>query len=263
MSDASIFKEAITELNAARERTGIDKNGKKYSMVKDRVEVFRKTFGDKYGIDTSVDYQSGFNNGSVIVAVSKITTREGTVMASGHAMIFVGYDEVASTSPIEAVETSAIGRALACFGLHGGEYASGNEMENVEFKRQVVNHRPNGPVDQAPEYSPEDINYAGEQPPADYQQPDEQTPPPPPPPPKVSTVKLGYMPALDGDLAEECNKVADAVVHLQSKEGLASYWASLKDFRAALRSDEDLFASLKAAFSVASKLIEQRNKNVQ
>lgn len=154
MSDAARFKEAIDKLNKVREDTGLDRNGKKYSMVKDRVEQFRIVFGSEFGIDTNVDYHHMLTN-NLVVCCAKIVDRNGQILASGHAMEFYGSNEITRTSVIEAVETNAIGRALAAFGFHGGEYASGNEMEKVrerpavhgagmEAKSSVINGADNG-----------------------------------------------------------------------------------------------------------------------
>src|SRR6478609_7020373 len=125
MSDEARFQKAIQQLNEVREQKGVDYNGKLYSTVKDRVEEFRKLFGSEFGIDTTVDYRQGFGNGSVVVANAKIVDKTtGTILASGHAMNHFGSDSVNTTSIVEVTETNAIGRALATFGLHGGEFAS-------------------------------------------------------------------------------------------------------------------------------------------
>ena len=146
MSDEAKFKQAIDALNKAREEKGISFNGKLYSQVKDRVEVFRMTFGSEYGIETKLDYREGFERNAVIVAYATVIDGQGIIKASGHAMTFVGMDEVATSSPIEAVETSAIGRALATFGLHGGEFASGQEMNVVQAKGAAAEVKMTGDV---------------------------------------------------------------------------------------------------------------------
>jgi hypothetical protein len=53
---------------------------------------------------------------------------------------------VNQTSAIENAETSAIGRALAALGLHGGEYASANEIDIAEAKREHLKVVPKEPV---------------------------------------------------------------------------------------------------------------------
>ena len=135
MSDVR-FTAAIKAMNDAREANGIDLNGKKYSMVKDRVEVLRQQFGMEVGIDTDV---SPLHGSDIWVAKAKlIHNPSGTILGSGHAMAFYGSDEINTTSVVEAVETAAIGRALASFGLHGGEYASGQEMQAIPMKKQAA-----------------------------------------------------------------------------------------------------------------------------
>lgn len=135
MSDVR-FAAAIAAMNEAREKSGVDINGKKYSQVRDRVEVLRKQFGMEVGIDTDV-FAAG--DGVYIGKAKIIHTSTGNILGSGHAMAFYGTDEINTTSIVEAVETSAIGRALASFGLHGGEYASGQEMEALPQKQAAVN----------------------------------------------------------------------------------------------------------------------------
>lgn len=145
MSDAR-FKTAIEEMNRRREESGIDMNGKKYSKVSDRVEVFRQQFGGEFGINTEIDYRTGdtgeaafSRRGGIVICKAMIThIATGSIAGSGHAMAFYQSDEVNTGSIVEAVETAAIGRALASFGLAGGEYASGNEMAALTAKQQAA-----------------------------------------------------------------------------------------------------------------------------
>ena len=122
--------EIATEQNR---KYGLDYDGRKYLPVKERLTIFRETFGLEYGIDTNVYINEGF-----VMACAKITTIEGVVIASGNAAV----DMSRMDAPIESCETFAIGRALACLGLHGGEYASSQEMERVKplDKKTVVAH---------------------------------------------------------------------------------------------------------------------------
>lgn len=224
MSDESKFKEVISILNKRREATGLDKGGKKYSMVKDRVEVFRETFGSEYGIVTDVDYSMGFEFGSIIVGKAHIIDRQNNVLASGTAMEIVGSNEVTKTSAVEAVETSAIGRALACFGLHGGEYASDFEMVAVDRKQEAVQqqpvHRPQMPDDSVKNYIPREPN------------------------------------AVWFDSAAELARVADNIAAIREPGMLSRYWHELQEFRQALEKHEPaLFAELRATFNVQHKSI--------
>jgi len=52
------------------------------------------------------------------------------VLGTGHASEVIGEGHVNKTSALENAETSAIGRALASMGIHGGEYASANELRD-------------------------------------------------------------------------------------------------------------------------------------
>ena len=233
MSDEAKFKQAIAQLNELREERGIDINGKLYSKVIDRIEMFRSTFGADYGIDTKVDYSSGFNNGAVVVVTAKIgDVKTGITVASGTAMCYVGSDQVTSTSPIEATETAAIGRALACFGLAGGEFASANEMEGIQDKERAVARRPNN----------------GTNVPAEREEEGRM--------PDLSPTFGHYLPpkGLDLDLATETGKIADAVVHVKTLDDLNRYWTEIRDFRDYLSEVEpELNAALKAAFAVRKK----------
>jgi hypothetical protein len=148
---------AMEEIQRQKEDHGVDIHGKLYSLVQDRIEVFRRTFGTEYGIDTKVDYSEGFGRGAVVVATAKIISASGITVASGHACEFVGSSRFTSHSPVEVAETSAIGRALASFGLHGGEYASGDEVgaavRKEHFQKMV------GPVERQGNSSDHDGGY--------------------------------------------------------------------------------------------------------
>lgn len=139
MSDVR-FTAAIAAMNKAREESGVDINGKQYSMVKSRVEVFRQQFGAEFGIDTEIIHNplQGVVDNIVTMRARIIHVASGNVAGSGHAMAFYGSDAINTESIIEAVETSAIGRALASFGLHGGEYASDREMEAIPAKKAAT-----------------------------------------------------------------------------------------------------------------------------
>jgi len=138
MSDAR-FTAVIEEMNARRDKTGVEINGKKYAKVSDRVEVFRQQFGAEFGIDSHTQVSKDFGKNTVVIVSAKIIhVATGNVAGAGTAMNFWGSDEVNTTSIVAVTETSAIGRALASFGLAGGEYASEREMMAVGEKERVV-----------------------------------------------------------------------------------------------------------------------------
>lgn len=125
------LKEAIAELN---EQPKIDIKGKKYSTVATRVEVFRKHFPPPdYGIETEFSIADPF------VRVKATITHKGVAVATGLAEENRQQGQINRTSALENCETSAIGRALAAFGLHGGEYASGDEVTGAIAKQEKAN----------------------------------------------------------------------------------------------------------------------------
>ena len=128
----------IAELNKSHGVT--QRGGKKYTEVAKRVEAFRMTFGGEYGIDTDVLH----NDGKTVIVKATIRDKDGFIVGSGLAEEIRGSSNITKTSAVEVCETSAIGRALASLGLHGGQYASSNEMDGVGRKekalREVVNN---------------------------------------------------------------------------------------------------------------------------
>lgn len=123
----------IDAAHAANERDGIDMGrGKKYSTVAIRMDLFRRHFGD-WGIETEI-VQFSAQKGEPVVMRARITDAAGRVVATGHAFEIVGDGNVNRIAALENAETSAIGRALAALGLHGGEFASANEIDGAGRK---------------------------------------------------------------------------------------------------------------------------------
>jgi hypothetical protein len=111
----------------------MQRGGKTYTQVQDRIEAFRRVFAFDYGIETKLLK----DDGKAILVQAIITDSEGRTIGSGLAEEVRGSSNVNTTSAIENGETSAIGRALASLGLHGGEYASANELDKVERMEKV------------------------------------------------------------------------------------------------------------------------------
>ena len=137
---------AVVELNEINRTHGVDmRGGKKYTMVKDRVEIFRKHFHLDLGIETFIEYcdDTFVRMKAIITQHEKFgDTYHIRVIGSGHAEELRGSTNVNKTSALENAETGAIGRALASIGLAGGEYASANEMEAVSRKEKVQKSPP-------------------------------------------------------------------------------------------------------------------------
>ena len=231
------FIDAMLALQSISDNVAVKtKGGKYYTMVKDRIEIFRREFGDEFGIVTNVDYEHGFSDGTPIVASAQILKND-RVIASGYAVEFVGSTKITEASPVEVAETSAIGRALACFGLAGGEYASLNEVEAHDRKEQYqagakqaqpTFRQPNGPV------------------PAPVQTRDR---------PYTNAEKSEFWVPTDDDsmwLQPELtlNNICAQIDQLETTQDLGHYWSDLKGFVGAIKTENpDMLAEIKAAFA--------------
>ena len=129
-----MFNNIIDAAHEATDKLGVSvQRGKKYSQVSTRVELFRRHFGAEMGIETEI-MQAGVRQGEAVMVRAVIRSKDGFTVATGTACETVGQGNVNRTSALENAETSAVGRALAVLGLHGGEMASLNEIEAVGRK---------------------------------------------------------------------------------------------------------------------------------
>jgi len=101
--------------------------GKTYLMVVHRLEILRSVFGMDLGIETCVIH----HDAERVIVQAKITDSNCMIYGSGLAEEYRNDGNVNATSAIENAESSAIGRALASLGLHGGEYPSADEMNKA------------------------------------------------------------------------------------------------------------------------------------
>ena len=123
-----LHKAAMEDV-ASDKSASINIHGKKYSPVSARVEKFRKHFGPNGRL--RIAEQAETENGRLFMRAVVELRGEGEwiEVAEGRAEEQRGATAILKTSAVEVCETSAIGRALANFGLHGGEYASANEVQ--------------------------------------------------------------------------------------------------------------------------------------
>jgi hypothetical protein len=101
-------------------------HGKEYMTVAERVNDFRRDNPD-YTLSTELVLADE----TYVVMKASILNTEGRLIATGYAEERRGSSMINKTSALENCETSAIGRALAAFGLGGTEYASANEVQNA------------------------------------------------------------------------------------------------------------------------------------
>jgi hypothetical protein len=110
--------------------------GKQYETVAFRVHKFREKL-QLHSLTTDILHIDDF----VVRVKATISDESGRIVATGHAEEYRKSSEINKTSALENAETSAIGRALACFGLGGTEFASANEVE-----RAIGGHKGEPPI---------------------------------------------------------------------------------------------------------------------
>lgn len=112
-------------------------HGKEYQTVASRVQKFRELNNNRYSIVTEIIEA---NDKTVVMKASIYSLfKEKNVeaydtpilIATGHAEESRTSSSINRTSALENCETSAIGRALAAFGMAGTEYASADEVANA------------------------------------------------------------------------------------------------------------------------------------
>lgn len=122
-------------------------HGKEYLTVARRVSDFRLAHPE-HGLTTAVVLRDA----ECVVMQATITDPAGRVIATGHAEEYRKSSQINRTSALENAETSAIGRALAAFGIGGTEFASANEVENA-IHQQGQGHSQADAVSPAPTYN--------------------------------------------------------------------------------------------------------------
>ena len=126
----------------AKKDTGIvEIHGKSYLTVAYRIEKFREDY-PAHTINTLIIDRSEHD----VVMKAEIADETGRVIASGHAEEKRAASQINKTSALENCETSAIGRALAFFGLAGTEIASADEVANAIHQQNTSNSAPVAPA---------------------------------------------------------------------------------------------------------------------
>lgn len=116
---------------ATKDTGKVNIRGKEYETVASRVARFREEYSETFSITTeivSVDE-------SVVIMKATISDKDQRVIATGHAEEQRASSQINRTSALENAETSAIGRALAAFGMAGTEFASADEVAQAISQR--------------------------------------------------------------------------------------------------------------------------------
>jgi hypothetical protein len=113
-----------------KESGTVNIHGREYQTVASRVQRFREKCGEDYGIITEL-VEAGEDRVIMKASIGK----GGDVIATGYAEERRDSSQINRTSALENAETSAIGRALAAFGLGGTEYATADEVATAIGQR--------------------------------------------------------------------------------------------------------------------------------
>lgn len=121
----------------AKDTGTVNIHGKEYKTVAARVQEFREKHGVQYSIVTEI-----IESGDPVVMKASITEQlvgneAPVVIATGHAEESRTSSQINRTSALENAETSAIGRALAAFGLAGTEFASADEVAQAIHQQRT------------------------------------------------------------------------------------------------------------------------------
>ena len=100
-------------------------HGKEYKTVALRIQEFREKHPD-FTIQTEL-----VEANDPLVVMKATISAAGIVIATGYAEEVRTASKINRTSALENAETSAVGRALAFFGLGGSEIASADEVANA------------------------------------------------------------------------------------------------------------------------------------
>ncbi len=228
------FKQIMDTLDKERDQSGIQMDsGKLYSQVSQRIRLFRSEFGDEYGIDTEVLIANeGF------LAHARVKDRNGQILSSGHAMVRHNESGIAGSNPIESAETSAVGRALAFFGLAGGEFPSAEEMNVALTRKPQPQSFSTGIFSGAPTQTPPARNI-----------------------PQMGASTPRYQPRVDRDIYTESDHVSDELARIQTLADLNAYWAEIQEYREHIgREDTDLFNQIRAAFGAVKAMFEHKGQ---
>lgn len=112
-------------------------HGREYETVALRVQKFKSAYPN-HALTTEVLTRDE----DCVVMKASIYNPEGRLIATGHAEEYRKASTINKTSALENAETSAIGRALAAFGLGGTEFATADEVANAISQQRAAEAAP-------------------------------------------------------------------------------------------------------------------------
>ncbi len=112
-------------------------HGKEYETVASRVQKFKTEYPKNSLVTALVSRDEDY-----VVMLAEIRDESDRLMARGHAEERRDSSSINKTSALENCETSAIGRALAAFGLGGTEFATADEVANAISQQNTPAKQP-------------------------------------------------------------------------------------------------------------------------
>ena len=135
MTFVDLYEKCMKDLHKQK---SVKQHGKDYYTVATRHNLFMKYFSDRAEINTDIIPEL-CNDKRVAV---KCTINVCGNKYTGMALEEFGSSFINKTSALENAETSALGRALAAFGLHGSEFASADELINAKMNQNTTGTNP-------------------------------------------------------------------------------------------------------------------------
>ena len=135
MTYEELYERCMGDLHKQK---SVPQHGKDYYTVATRHNLFMKYFSDRAEINTDIIPEL-CNDKRVAV---KCTINVCGNKYTGMALEEFGSSFINKTSALENAETSALGRALAAFGLHGSEFASADELINAKMNQNTTGTNP-------------------------------------------------------------------------------------------------------------------------
>ena len=142
--DVDLFNKCKEDL---KKQKAVPQHGKDYYTVASRHSVLISNFVGRVSINSEIIEALCDENK---VAVKVILKVDNWGSFSGLALERYDSSFINKTSALENAETSALGRALASFGLHGSEFASADELinaKNNQNKKTIVEDQKEEKID--------------------------------------------------------------------------------------------------------------------